>query len=96
MGVRMDQAGQDVLLWVKVVPGASADRIGGALGDRLKVRVAAAAEGGRANEAVCRLLAASISRRQSEVLIEAGAWSPEKVVRVRSIRAAQLASALGL
>jgi len=91
MNVRIDQAGEDALLWVKVVPGASADRIGGPLGDRLKVRVAAVAEGGRANDAVCRLLAKSISRRRSDVLLEAGASSHEKVIRVRSILAAQLA-----
>jgi uncharacterized protein (TIGR00251 family) len=43
-------------LRLKVVPGASRSAIVGLLGDRLKVRVAAAPEGGKANRAACALL----------------------------------------
>ena len=51
--------GGDVLIRVKVVPGASRAGIAGVLGDRLKVRVSAPAEGGRANKAVCAVIAAA-------------------------------------
>ena len=40
------QDGNDVLLLVKMVPGASRDEIAGVVGDRLKVRVAAPPEDG--------------------------------------------------
>ena len=37
--MRAEQDGDDVLVWIKVVPGASRDEIAGSIGDRLKVRV---------------------------------------------------------
>ncbi len=81
--IRIEQDGDDVLVWVKAVPGASQDTVAGALGDRLKVRVSAAPEDGRANKAICRLLARVLGRRPGEVEIESGATRPEKIVRVR-------------
>lgn len=75
-GVRID---------VKAVPGASRDEIAGVLGDRLKVRVSAPAEGGRANRAIVDLIAAAlgISPRDAEVV--SGAASSQKTVRVRGV-----------
>ncbi len=67
-----------VELRVKVVPGASQDRIVGALGDRLKIRVAAPPEDGRANAAVLRLLAERLGRR--EVRLTAGHGSCDKTL----------------
>lgn len=43
-------------LRLKVVPGGSRDALAGILGDRLKIKVAAPPEGGKANAAVERLL----------------------------------------
>src|SRR5947207_8641105 len=50
-------------LHVKVVPGASRDRIAGKLGDALKVQVSAAAERGKANAAVIAVIAATLGLR---------------------------------
>lgn len=46
-----------VELRLKVVPGASRSVVAGVLGDRLKLRIAAPPEGGKANRAVEDLLA---------------------------------------
>jgi uncharacterized protein (TIGR00251 family) len=46
-----------VELRLKVVPGASRSAVAGVLGDRLKVRISAPPEGGKANRAVEDLLA---------------------------------------
>jgi hypothetical protein len=89
MSVRLRQDGDDVLVWIKVVPGASRDAIVGPLGDRLKVRVGAPPEGGKANAAVERLLAEAFQRR-SEVLIVAGHGSAEKQVRICGITAEEV------
>ena len=54
-----DSAGGAVLP-VKVVPGSSRDRIVGVLGGSLKVATSAAAEKGKANAAVAKLLARAL------------------------------------
>ncbi len=76
--------GPDVLIRVKAVPGASRQDIAGPLGDRLKIRVSAPPEGGRANKAVCVLIARALGVKPKQVSIEAGRSSPEKTVRVEN------------
>ncbi len=75
---------------LKVVPGSRRDQIVGALGDRLKVKVAAPPEDGKANKAVCRLIAEALGVGEKSVELIAGHSSPEKVVRVVGVTAAQL------
>lgn len=72
-----------VLIAVKAVPGAKRDEVVGRLGDRLKVRVSAPPEGGKANRAICALLAAELGVRARDVEVIQGLSSPEKVIRVR-------------
>jgi uncharacterized protein (TIGR00251 family) len=67
-------------LRIKVVPGASRSEIAGVLGDRLKVRVAAPAESGKANRAAIELLQKWLGVRKVEIV--GGLSSPEKTVRV--------------
>lgn len=81
---------------VKVVPGARRDEIAGPLGDRLKIRVSAPPEGGRANKAVCALVARALGIRASEVTVVAGHGSPEKTLRIAGRRAEEVRAALGL
>ncbi len=76
--------GPDVLIRVKVVPGASRQEIAGPLGDRLKVRVSAPPEAGRANKAVCALIARALGVKPKQVSIEAGRSSPEKTILVEN------------
>lgn len=82
MSLRLEQSGPDVLLWIKAVPGASRDQIAGMLGDRLKIRVRAPAEDGRANRAICDLLAATLGLKARDIAIDSGAGYAEKVVRI--------------
>ncbi len=67
-------------LRIKVVPGASRSGLAGILGDRLKVRVSAPPEGGKANRAVEELLT-GLSGCPSVVL--AGHGTPLKTILVR-------------
>lgn len=85
----------DVLLRLKVVPGSSRDAVAGVLGDRLKVKVAAAPEAGKANAAVCELLAQVLRVKPRDIVVEAGATSPEKTVRVRGITLRDASARLG-
>ncbi len=89
------QDGDDLLISIRAVPGASRDEIAGPIGDRLKVRVAAPPEDGRANRAVCAVVAAALGLRASAVKLESGAGARDKTLRVRGIRAADAAPRLG-
>jgi uncharacterized protein (TIGR00251 family) len=74
-----------VRLAVKAVPGAKRDEIAGRLGDRLKVRVSAPPEGGRANDAICALVAAALGVRPRDVRVVGGHSRPEKVVEIEGV-----------
>ena len=79
--------GSDVLLPVKVVPGASRDRVVGEFDGALKVTVAAAPEKGAANAGICRLLARSLGIRTRQVEVIAGHTHPRKTVRLSGVTA---------
>lgn len=82
--------GARVILEVHVQPGASHTALAGLHGERLKIRIAAPAAEGRANEALiafladwCRVpkknvtLAAGATSRVKRIIIEgAGQWKP--------------------
>ncbi len=76
-----------IRLHVKVVPGASRTKIAGVLGDRLKLAVAAPPEGGKANRAVCELLAEFFGVAERDVLITAGQSQPMKTIEIVGVTA---------
>ncbi|MCC7203447.1 MAG: DUF167 domain-containing protein [Phycisphaeraceae bacterium] len=73
------------LLRIKVVPGASRSRIAGLLGDRLKVQVAAPPEGGKANKAVCELIADLLGVPARQITVETGHAQPAKTLRLTGV-----------
>ncbi len=75
---------------VKVVPGASRSRVAGVLGAALKVAIAAPPEGGKANAALCALLAEQLGLRSAQVAVIAGHTHPRKHVRVSGLSASEL------
>lgn len=78
-------AGDRVLVAVRVLPGAGRDGVAGVHGDELRVRVSAPPVDGRANESVCTLLARLCGVRPAAVVVERGARSRSKVVAVRGV-----------
>ncbi len=83
--IALTRQGDDVLLPVKVVPGASRDRIAGELDGALKVCVAAAPERGAANKAVCSLIAKTLGLRPQKITVDAGHASPRKTLRIHGV-----------
>ncbi len=83
-----------VQLELKVVPGASRTRIAGVLGPALKIAVAAPPEGGKANAAVIKLLAATFSVKRGDVALVSGHTQPHKRVLVKGITAGEARSRL--
>jgi uncharacterized protein len=72
-------------LRLRVTPGAASAGIVGRHGDAWKVRVTAAPENGRANDAVVRLLAELFDVARDDVTIVAGHGSRDKVVELAGI-----------
>lgn len=96
MSLKITSDGQGgSLLGVKAVPGASRDAIAGALGERLKVRVSAPPEGGKANKAICALIAERLGRKPRDIEIVSGHSSPEKQLRIHGATEAEVRRALG-
>jgi uncharacterized protein (TIGR00251 family) len=81
---------------VRVRTGAPRDEVVGLLDGVLVVRVAAPAHEGRANRALCRLLADRLAVAPSRVVIVRGQRSREKIVEVDGIDQATVGRALGL
>lgn len=77
-------------LSVKVIPGAKSDNIAGWLGGALKIRVQAPPEGGKANAAVIRLLAARLGIPEKRIAIVQGLTSSRKVVDLTDIDETEL------
>jgi len=81
-------------LAVKVVPRAAQSEVVGWAGGRLRVRVAAPPDKGRANEALQELIAATLGVARRSVRIVGGHTSPQKLLEIDAIGAAELASRL--
>ena len=86
--------GDGVIVPVKVVPGASRDRIVGVLGGAVKITTAAAAEKGKANAAVAQTLAKALGLRRRDVELVAGQTSPRKTFRASGRTAEHVREAL--
>ena len=71
-------------LKLKVVPGASKNEIIGWLNDRLKIRIAAPPESGKANKAVILLLSKELNILAKSIVISSGLHSPQKTVSLPS------------
>jgi uncharacterized protein (TIGR00251 family) len=82
-------------LRVRVSPGARGNAIVGRHGDGWKVRVAAAPENGKANEAVLRLLAQRLALRRQDVELVSGHGSRDKIVALTGIDEAETERRLG-
>lgn len=85
------QSGDDVLVRVRVQPRARKNEIGGERNGALLVRVTAPPVDGKANKAVCRLLAKAAGVPPSRVSVERGDSGRDKLVRIAGASAADVA-----
>jgi uncharacterized protein (TIGR00251 family) len=75
---------------LRVSPGAARAAVVGRHGEGWKIRVAAAPEGGRANEAVIRLLADTLAVPRDAVTLVSGHGGRDKIVELAGLGAAQI------
>ena len=81
---------------IKVVPGASRDKIAGEYDGGLKVTVSRPPEDGAANRAVEALLAKQLQVPRESITITHGHSRSRKIVRVTGMSVEQLRDRLGL
>jgi uncharacterized protein (TIGR00251 family) len=74
--------GDSLYLSVKALPGAARNQLGGVREGALRVKVAAAPEGGRANRELCAYLAKLLGCPKSGALLAAGEKSRQKLIRL--------------
>jgi len=72
-------------LRLRVSPGAARSGVVGRHGHRWKIRVAAAPEGGRANDALMRLLSQTLGVPRARVNLVSGHATRDKVVELAEI-----------
>jgi uncharacterized protein len=77
-------------LAIKAVPNAPRSEVVGWLGDALKVKIHAPALDGRANEALCEFLAATLGLPKRAVTLVHGDKSRQKVVRIAGMTLPEL------
>jgi uncharacterized protein (TIGR00251 family) len=70
---------------LRVSPGAGRAQIVGRHGDAWKVRVTAAPEQGRANDAVLRLLAAALAVPRDALVLVSGHGARDKIVELSGL-----------
>lgn len=72
------------MLTIRVQPGARRSELAGPYGDALRVRIAAPAVDGQANDELIRFLAAEFGIHRRDVRIVRGETSRSKLIEVRT------------
>jgi uncharacterized protein len=73
-----------LLLYVKVTPRASSNKLGKVLNKTLKIYVTEVAEAGQANKAVINLLSEKLRIKKSDIVIIHGLTDSKKVLSINS------------
>ena len=92
----LQEAKKGVVIKVKVQPKAQQDEILGIKGDRLRLRVKAPPQKGRANQACINLLAKVLSLNKKEIKLISGAKAREKMFFIQNMKLDDLKEKLGI
>ena len=79
-----------IKLSVKVIPNSAKDQVVGWLGERLKIKVGAQPEKGKANKAVVKLLAKSLKLSVQDIELVSGSTNSLKVFEISKLNQKQL------
>jgi hypothetical protein len=90
--IREEEGG--VVFWLKVVPGSSKTSFEGALGDKVKLKVASAPEKGKANQCLVAYLAKSLGVKKKDITIISGQTNAVKSIRVIGVDSKRLIDAV--
>jgi uncharacterized protein (TIGR00251 family) len=83
--LKIQQKAGAVIFSVKVVPRSSRTAIAGILNGMLKIKLAAAPEKGKANQALIEFLADTIDIKKNAIKITSGLTSPVKTIEITGV-----------
>jgi uncharacterized protein len=92
--VNIEEHREGLVIGVRVSAGASRERVMGEHAGALKLSVAAAPERGKANKAVCELVAKTLGISRANVRVMSGDTSRDKKLLVAGLSRADLEAAL--
>jgi uncharacterized protein (TIGR00251 family) len=95
-GLKIEENNGGVVFGIKVIPGSSKTAVSGLLNGKLKVKVAAAPERGKANQDMVNLLAKQLGIKKKHINITSGQTSPVKFVKVSGISPEKLLEKLNI
>ncbi|MDP3070632.1 MAG: DUF167 domain-containing protein [Opitutaceae bacterium] len=81
---------------IKAIPNAPRSAVVGWLGDALKIKVHAPALEGRANDALCEFIAATLGLPRRAVTVAHGDKSRQKLLRIAGLTLAEVEAKLGV
>lgn len=88
--LRVDTERASARLKIKVAPKSARSGVNGWMSDTLKLRVTAAPERGKANQAVCALLAEELEIAKEKIRIVRGAGSTRKLIKIDGLNMAEI------
>ena len=94
--LQMQEVGHGVAFAIKVIPGSSKTAICGLIDGKLKMKVAAAPEKGKANQCLLAFLAKQLGVKKNVIRIMCGQKNTVKQVRVAGVNSDMLLKRLNL
>ena len=94
--LKIEQINGGIIFTVKAVPGSSRTCIAGLLGEMLKVKLAAPAEKGKANQALIVLLSDTLGIKKNNIKIVSGTTNPVKRIQISGLKSDDIKSKLFL
>lgn len=94
--LQLDPHAEGAIVAVKAQPGARQDALRGLHGGMLKIAVRQVAEKGKANDAVCGVLAQALGIAPSRVVLVGGATQTRKRLLIRGLSVGQIRERLAM
>ena len=85
-----------MVIRVHIVPNAKTDKLVGAYGDAIKIKLRAAAVEGKANTALRSFIAAKLKISERAIVLERGHKSRDKLIRIEELTESEVRQRLAV
>ena len=92
----VQQVDGGIVFEIKVIPGSSKTAVSGLLGEKIKIKISAAAEKGKANKCLIEFLSKKLGVKKNAIRIISGQTSTLKRLQVSGLSTEQMLKKLNL